>query len=148
MIDEEILNHGTSYLIKEQFDKAAKVFRNGKDFKKNSENDFLRRAYLAFSLFQLEELEETIAIAKTVKSEDVACQELASTLICSSLFKLGDYEQAFLTMKSHLQHNPPKMYIRVLRIFLEDIADGIITDETIIREVKEWAVKYNVGLEE
>jgi len=148
MIDEDILNHGKTYLNTEQFDKAIKVFRNGKDFKKNSENDYRRRALLAFCLFQLEELEETIAIAKTVRPKDVLCKELASTLICSSLFRLERYEQAFLTMRIYLQDHTPKLYLRTLKIFLEDIADGIITDETIINEIKEWSEKYNVSLEE
>lgn len=148
MIDEDILNHGNSYLNNEQYDKAIKVFRNEKDFKKNSENDYRRKALLAFCLFQLEELEETIAIAKTVHPKDVLCKELASTLICSSHFKLERYEQAFFTMKMYLQEHKPKLYLRILKIFLEDIADGIITDETMIKEVKEWSKKYNVNLEE
>lgn len=147
MKDEYILNHGKSYINKNQFDKAAKVFRDGKDFKKDSENDYLRKTLLAYCLFQLQELEETIEIAKTVQPKELLCKELASSLIANSHMILERYEEAFLTMKTYLQDNSPKLYLRTLKVFLQNSADGIITDEVMVNEIKAFAVKYKVILE-
>jgi tetratricopeptide (TPR) repeat protein len=146
MIDEDVLNHGKSYLNKNEFEKAIKVFRNNKDFKKGTENDEARKTLLAYCLFNLKELPETMAIAKTVKSDNLLCKELASTLICSSLLKLERYEEAYSVMKTYLKDNRPKLYLRTIKILLEDIADGIIKDEKIISEVQVLATKYNISL--
>jgi cytochrome c oxidase assembly protein Cox11 len=69
MIDEGVSNHLKSYLNKNEFEKGAKVFINSKDFKKGSENDEVRKILLAFCFFNLEGLDETIAIAKTVNTK-------------------------------------------------------------------------------
>jgi hypothetical protein len=86
MIDEDVLNNGKSYLNKNEFEKAVKVFKNSKDFTKASENDAIRKTLLGYRLFNLREQEATIAIAKTATTESLLFKELAPTLICSLLF--------------------------------------------------------------
>jgi hypothetical protein len=49
-------------------------------------------------------------------------------------------------MKTYLKDNRPKLYLRTIKILLEDIADGIIKDEKIISEVQVLATKYNISL--
>lgn len=147
MIDEMILDHGKSYINKCEFENAEKVFRNETDFQKGSENDEIRRSLLAYCLFQMAEFEQTMAIAKTIQSTDLLRKELASALICNSLHILKRYEEAFSVMKTYLANNKPKLYLRTLKVFLEDIAKGAITDEVMINEIKAWAIKHKVNLD-
>lgn len=145
MTNEDILDHGKMYIGKSQFVKAAKVFRNGKDFEKKSEMDYYRKTLLAYCLFQLDEIDEALAIAKKAKPKEEPYKEMASVLICSSHLKLECYEQAFITMKSYLQDNTPNLYLRTLQILIIRITEGVITNESMITEINEWAEKYKVS---
>lgn len=147
MTDEDMLNYGKAYMAQAKYKKALKIFINGDLFLKGSENDELRKVFLAMSYYNLKNYSDTIAVAKTIKSQSKECKETAAIFQSASYFALDRFAEGFAIMKTYLKTSTPYLYLQTINVLLEMVKTGEMEDEKMIADLKVYAIKYKPGLE-